>query len=58
MVQVVCDHRVIFTEYVLGWPGSVADTMAFKMSDLWLKRENYFEEDEYILADKGVYSLF
>jgi len=53
LVQAVVDHRGIFLEYELGWPGSVADTAAFKQSELWLNKGKYFEDDEYILADKG-----
>ena len=48
------DHRGIFLEYGLGWPGSVADTTAFKQSELWTKKGQYFECDEYILADRGM----
>jgi len=50
------DHHGIILEYELGWPGSVADTTAFKQSDLWVKKGDYFEADEYILADKGMTS--
>jgi len=53
LVQAVVDHRGIFTQYELGWPGSVADTRAFKDSDLWQHKSKYFEDDEYMLADKG-----
>jgi hypothetical protein len=54
LVQAVVDHRGIFTDFELGWPGSVADTIAFKESELWRNKGKYFEDDEYILADKGV----
>ncbi|KIJ43361.1 hypothetical protein M422DRAFT_253243 [Sphaerobolus stellatus SS14] len=53
LIQAICDHRGIIIEYELGWPGSVADTMAFKESELWQNRGKYFEDDEYVLADKG-----
>ena len=54
MIQAICDHHGIFTEYELGWPGSVVDVMVFKQSEVWMKKEKYFDEDEYILADKGM----
>jgi hypothetical protein len=53
VVQAICDHRGIFTDYELGWPGSVADSTIFKESDMWKRRHTYFDEDEYILVDKG-----
>lgn len=42
----------------MGWPGSVQDTAVFKESDLWLKKAQHFEDDEYILADKGKHSSY
>ena len=53
-IQAICDHHGIFTEYELGWPGSVADVTVFKQSEVWLKKAKYFAEDEYILGDKGM----
>ena len=53
MVQAICDHRGFFIEYELGWPGSVADVTVFKQSKVWVNKAKYFEDDEYILADKG-----
>jgi hypothetical protein len=40
LVQAVVDHRGIFTDFELGWPGSVVDTIAFKESELWRIRES------------------
>ena len=54
VIQAVCDHRSIFTEFDMGWPGSVQDTAVFKESDLWRKKSQHFDDDEYILADKGL----
>lgn len=45
-----------FTAYEIGWPGSVTDSTVFKQSDMWLRKELYFEEDEYILVDKGTFT--
>jgi len=54
MIQAICYHHGIFTEYEIGWPGSVADVMVFKQSEVWMKKAKYFAEDEYILGDKGM----
>ena len=54
MVQAICDHRGIFLGYELGWPGSVSDVVVLKQSEVWINRGKYFEQDEYILADKGI----
>lgn len=53
VIQAICDHRGIFTSYEIGWPGSVTDATVFKESDMWLRKADYFEDDEYILVDKG-----
>lgn len=43
----------------MGWPGSVSDSTIFKESDMWINREKYFADDEYILVDKGaVFTIF
>jgi hypothetical protein len=57
VIQAICDHRGIFTDYELGWPGSVANSTIFKESEMWLKRHEYFAEGEYILVDKGVFVI-
>lgn len=53
-MQAVCDHLGRFQSYELGWPGSVTDVTMFKESELWLNKERYFEEDEYVLVDRGM----
>ena len=54
VIQAICDHHGIFTEYELGLPGSVVDVTVSKKSEVWMKKANYFAEDEYILGDKGM----
>ena len=56
MVQAIFDHWGIFIEYELGWPGSVVDVTVFKQSEVWMNKAKYFEDDEYLLADKGLLS--
>ena len=55
VIQATVDHCGRFTSYELGWPGSVQDSRVWKNSDLWLNRNEYFQEHEYILVDKGTY---
>ncbi|KAI5118939.1 hypothetical protein M0805_006285 [Coniferiporia weirii] len=52
-LQAICDHNSHFIDYELGWPGSIHDTMVFHKSDVWLNKSKYFEDDDYILTDKG-----
>lgn len=56
-VQAVCDHKSRFTSYDMGWPGSVNDSKIFRYSDIYLQRDKHFEWDEYILCDKGAFSI-
>lgn len=52
-VQAVCDHRGIFTSYVIGWPGSVHDSKIFWHSDISVHHRQLFASHEYLLADAG-----
>ncbi|KAI5116368.1 hypothetical protein M0805_008186 [Coniferiporia weirii] len=52
-IQAICDHNLCFTQFEMGWPGNIQDTTVFRESDVWLKKVKYFEDNEYILADKG-----
>jgi hypothetical protein len=46
------------TSYDIGWPGSQNDISIFKRSNIWLERYRYFEDHEYLLADKGAPDFF
>jgi len=50
----VVDNQGRFTFYDLGSPGSEPDSAVFKKSTLWKSRHTYFNNDEYILVDKGI----
>lgn len=52
-MQAVCDDNSRFLEFDLGWPGNVQDTTVFRDSGIWMNKAEHFEEDEFILADKG-----
>lgn len=41
----------------MGWPGSVPDTTVFRESEIWRLKARYFDDDEFILADKGLFLL-
>ncbi|GJF00846.1 DDE superfamily endonuclease [Phanerochaete sordida] len=53
VLQAVVDNRGMFMAYEFGWPGCVQDSRVFTESDLWVNREKYFREHEFILVDKG-----
>lgn len=52
-MQAVCDHRSYFTDYELGWPGSVADSTVWNESRIARNPADFFDRGEYILVDKG-----
>jgi len=56
-IQATVDHQCRFTSHELGWPGSVPDMKVWKQSHLWMHRQDYFKNGEYILVDKGGYLL-
>ncbi|KAJ8915255.1 hypothetical protein NQ315_014762 [Exocentrus adspersus] len=56
-LQAVCDSDLKYTDCFVGYPGSVGDARIFRNSDLYGSvfndKENYFEGEEYIIADKA-----
>ncbi|EAU83249.2 hypothetical protein CC1G_11885 [Coprinopsis cinerea okayama7 len=55
-VQGVCDHKLRFISFEMGWPGSTPDVTVLKNSDLWRNRTKYFTGDQYLFADRGYQS--
>lgn len=55
-VQAVCDHQKRFISYDMGWPGSMTDVTILKNSHLWKNRSTHFSGNEYILADRGMFT--
>jgi hypothetical protein len=47
----VVDHRGIFTFFSTGYPGSIHDATAFKSTDLYRNKDEYFQGEDYLLAD-------
>jgi hypothetical protein len=60
-LQILCDDRKLIRSYVVGWPGSVADSVVFGKSDVYHNPRNYFsaasngpnDPGEFLLADSG-----
>ena len=38
----------------MGWPGSMPDAFVWKNSHVWRNRATYFQEGEWLLADRGI----
>ena len=55
VLQVVCDHRMRFTDCYVGWPGSVHDSRVFTNSDICLMIEqnpiDFCPNSSYLLGD-------
>lgn len=49
----VCDDLKIIRYAVIGYPGSVHDASIWNKCNLFLKKENYFSNEEYLLVDNG-----
>ncbi|KAB5589640.1 hypothetical protein CTheo_6913 [Ceratobasidium theobromae] len=52
-MQAVVDFQGHFISYDFGWPGSVPDVSVWKKSHLWLHRNSYLGQDEWLMGDKG-----
>jgi len=50
---VVCDHEALVTYFIVGWPGSVHDNRVWRTCGLKQNPHNYFEGNEYLLADSA-----
>jgi len=57
ILQAVCDHRMMFTDCYIGWPGSVHDSRVLENSDLKSRidndREKMFPDNTYLVGDGG-----
>jgi len=49
----VCDDKVKITLVEMGWPGSVHDNRVWLNSDVYLAKERYFSNKEYLLGDSA-----
>ena len=51
--MVVCDDTKRIRHIYVGWPGCAHDQRVFTNSRLYLRPDQYFEGQEYLLADSG-----
>lgn len=54
---VINDHHKRIRYIYAGWPGSVHDSRVLQNSHLYKNPQEYFSEDEYLLADSAYQSL-
>ena len=49
----ICDNpaKIIWIE--MGWPGSVHNNQVWSNSDIYLSKEKYFSNKEYLLGDSA-----
>ena len=50
---VICDYAARITWIEVGWPGSVHDNRVWSNSEIYLGRDKYFDQKEYLLGDSG-----
>ena len=49
----VCDDMAKITLVEMGWPGSIQDNRVWSNSDVYLSKEKYFSNKEYLLGDSA-----
>ncbi|KAI0037464.1 hypothetical protein FA95DRAFT_1619051 [Auriscalpium vulgare] len=52
-IQAVVDELCRFINFEMGWPGSVPDVSLWKQSWVWRHRQELFDGEQYVFADKG-----
>jgi len=52
-VLVICDDAVRITWIKVGWPGSVHNNRVWSNSEIYLGRDKYFDQKEYLLEDSA-----
>jgi DDE superfamily endonuclease len=50
---VICDDAARITWIKVGWPGSVHDNRVWSNSEIYLGRDKYFDQKEYLLGDSA-----
>jgi len=51
---VICDDAARITWVEMGWPGSVHDNRVWANSEIYLSKDKYFEQKEYLLGDSAI----
>jgi DDE superfamily endonuclease len=52
-VQLVCDHKKMIRQYVIGYPGSCHDSRIWNECNLSKTPEKFFSNEQWIAGDKG-----
>jgi len=50
---VICDDAAWITWIEVGWLGSVHDNRVWSYSEIYLGRDKYFDQKEYLLGDSA-----
>jgi len=50
---VICDDAARITWVEMGWPGSVHDNRVWANSEIYLSKDKYFDQKEYLLGDSA-----
>jgi len=50
---VICDDASRITWVEMGWPGSVHDNHVWAKSEIYLSKDKYFDQKEYLLGDSA-----
>jgi len=50
---VICDDAARITWIEVGWPGSVHDNWVWSNCEIYLDRDKYFDQREYLLGDSA-----
>jgi len=48
---IICDDASKMTWVEMGWPGSIHNNWVWSNSDLYLSKDQYFNNKEYLLGD-------
>jgi len=50
---IICDDAAKITWVEMGWPGSIHDNQVWLTSDVFLSKDKYFNNKEYLLGDSA-----
>ena len=54
---VICDDAARITWIEVGWSGSVQDNQVWTNREIYLNRDKYFDQKEYLLGDSAFSKL-
>ena len=57
VLQAICNHKLVFTDCFVGWPGSTHDARVLRRSDIYTRltegRETMLYDNSYIIGDSA-----